>query len=227
MRPVSTHQEAMATEPILCLRNLVKSFDGVSAVADLTLDVPAERIVGLIGPNGSGKTTVFNLITGFQRPDSGRICFLGTRITGRSPDQIARLGIGRTFQNIRLFPQVSVLDNVLLALRHTRGERLGPALMATSRVKAEMRESEERAGLFLNEMGLADMRDRLAGELSHGQRRLLELARVMALDSRMILLDEPMESGAKIAEGRPEEIRENEQVIRSYTGRAVGPQRSS
>lgn len=272
MRRHAAREEMPPVQPILHLQDVVRSFDGVRAVAGLTLDVPTGRLVALIGPNGSGKTTVLNLITGFQRPDSGRIRFLETLITGKRPDQIARLGIGRTFQNIRLFPQISVLDNVLLALRHPYGERLGPALMKMSRVKAEIRESAERVAQFLMRVGLADMRHRLAGELSHGQRRLLELARVMALDSRLILLDEPMsglfpstvesvkmmlrqlqesgktilfiehnmnvvmdlaewiivmDSGAKIAEGRPEEIRENEQVIRSYMGRSVGPHRSS
>jgi ABC-type branched-subunit amino acid transport system ATPase component len=249
---------------ILEVQNLFKEFDGIKAVEGLSLEVKENSILSIVGPNGSGKTTLFNLITGFSRADKGKIIFGGKDITFLSPYKIARLGIGRTFQNIRLFPQISVLDNIMLALKYEKGENFFHSLFQTKRMKREEMENLKKAEEILKFVGLLEKKEELAENLSHGQRKLLELARVLALDPKLLLLDEPfagvfpetrkrivdlfrtlkeqgktivfiehninlvwdvaerivvLNYGKKIAEGTPEEIKENEEVQKIYLGK--------
>jgi ABC-type branched-subunit amino acid transport system ATPase component len=147
--------------------------------------------VAIIGPNGAGKTTLINVLTGFLRADSGK-SFLGEReLTRLAPHKIARLGVGRTFQDLRLISQVSVLENVLVARPNQKGERLLPALFRNGVATEEARNREE-AMRWLKFVGLADAANELAGELSYGQQKLLTLACCLATDARILLLDEPV-----------------------------------
>lgn len=176
---------------ILQIRNLIKNFDGVKAVDDLSFSVNEGSITALIGPNGSGKTVTFNLITGFYRPSTGEIRFRETNITNLAPHKIFKLGIGRTFQAIRLFPQMTVLENVLLGLAFKRGETLFAAIFRTECMLKEEKENKDKALELLRMVGIEDKRDEIAENLSHGQRRLLEIARTLGTDSDFYLFDEP------------------------------------
>jgi branched-chain amino acid transport system ATP-binding protein len=230
--------------------NLTKRFGGLVANSDVSFRVEAGEILGVIGPNGAGKSTLFELITGFLEPDDGVVRIAGRPIVGLRPDQINRLGIARTFQKLKPFRQMSVVDNVMVGvMQHT----------------ADLREARGHALAALNFVGLLDKRKAHADALSTGQRKRLELARAMATRPRLLLLDEvtggvdqrsipglielverlrregmtviviehnmqvlmsladrvvALHLGAKIAEGTPAEIRENPQVIESYLGAA-------
>jgi len=176
---------------ILQVQNLHKSFNGLRVVDGVSLEIQKGSITALIGPNGAGKTTVFNLITGFLRPDEGNVSFKSQDITRKQPHEIARMGVGRTFQAIRLFPQISVLENVLLGLRYQKGESLRAALLRTKEMLREDAENRERAMGFLRLVELEKKSEALGEDLSHGQRKLLELTRALATDAELLLLDEP------------------------------------
>ncbi len=176
---------------ILKVQNITKEFDGIKALDNLSFEIEEKSIIALIGPNGSGKTTLFNIITGFLDKDKGSIIYKGKNVTSLKPYKIARLGIGRTFQNIRLFPQISVLDNVMLAFKCETGEDFLAGLLQTKKMKAEDKANQLKGEELLKFVGLIDKKDKLGEELSHGQRKLLELARALALDPELLLLDEP------------------------------------
>ena len=176
---------------LLSLKNLTKTFGGLAAVAGVSFDVERGEVVGLIGPNGAGKTTVFNLVTGAIPSDSGDIFFGGHRLNGRKPHQIVKLGLARTFQTIRLFPRMSLLENVLCGC-HCR-MRSG-AISSTFRFPSQIREERvamTRAMEELDFVGLSDRWRGAAGGLAYGDQRRLEIARALATEPKMIVLDEP------------------------------------
>lgn len=177
---------------ILQVQNLTKVFDGIKALDNLSLAIEENSITALVGPNGSGKTTFFNIVSGFLEPDAGTILFEGADISSFPPYQIVKRGIARTFQNIRLFPQISVLDNVLLGLKYATGESFFSALLQTQKMKEEEKSNIKKAEDLLRLVGLFEKKEAPAENLSHGQRKLLELARILALDPKILLLDEPM-----------------------------------
>ncbi|GAA1667828.1 ABC transporter ATP-binding protein [Nonomuraea maheshkhaliensis] len=162
---------------------LTKSFGGVLAVNGVTVELRDGAINGLIGPNGSGKTTFFNIVTGLIRPDSGRVLYRDREITRHSPHRIAHAGIGRTFQLCRVFPRLTVLENMLVAVRRTRLREL----MAGLRDAGET----ERARHWLRRMGIEHLEEAEARDLSYGQQKLLELAAVLMAEPDLVLLDEP------------------------------------
>jgi branched-chain amino acid transport system ATP-binding protein len=178
-------------EDLLTVENVRKEFGGLIAVSDLDFTIPVGSIVSLIGPNGAGKTTFFNMLTGVYKPTSGQDVFDGTDVTGKPPHAITKLGIGRTFQNIRLFPQMTALENVLVGM-HSRlkGGILG-AIFGTPGVRREEREAHEKGRALLRYSGLGRVDDELAENLSYGDQRRLELARALATEPKLLLLDEP------------------------------------
>ena len=168
-----------------------KEFGGLLAVNDLDFAIPERSIVSLIGPNGAGKTTFFNMLTGVYKPTAGQILFDGTDVTARPPHTITKLGIGRTFQNIRLFPQMTALENVLVGMHcRLKGGILG-SIFGTPRVRREEREAHAKARELLRYSGLGRVDDELAENLSYGDQRRLELARALATEPKLLLLDEP------------------------------------
>ena len=182
---------AATPPPMLELEAVVKSFGSLRAVDGVDLRVQAGRITGLIGPNGAGKTTLFNLIAGTLQPQAGAIRFQGERIDAMPPDRIFRRGLARTFQVPRPFPQMTVLENLMLVPLRQSGERFWNNWFGAARVRREERAARERAMAVLATCALAGKAGELAGRLSGGQQKLLELARVLMIDPKLILLDEP------------------------------------
>jgi branched-chain amino acid transport system ATP-binding protein len=171
--------------------NVTKQFGGLIAVNDFSFEVPPQSIVSIIGPNGAGKTTFFNCITGFYEIDKGDIVFDGISLAGRSPDRITRLGISRTYQNIRLFPQMTTLENILVGMDpHLSSSWLG-AVLALPGTRHEEEQALSEAIELLNFVGLRGKGDSLARNLPYGEQRRLEIARALANRPKLLLLDEP------------------------------------
>jgi branched-chain amino acid transport system ATP-binding protein len=176
---------------LLAADGIRKEFGGLVAVNDVDFLIPRGSIVGLIGPNGAGKTTFFNMLTGVYKPTAGRIEFDGSEITGQPPHLITKLGVGRTFQNIRLFEHMTALENVLVGMHHRlKGGILG-SIFGLPRVRREERQAEERARELLTFSGLKKRDDHLARNLPYGDQRRLEVARALATNPKLLLLDEP------------------------------------
>lgn len=177
------------SEHVLKIEHLTMQFGGVVAVDDFSMFINKGEIVALIGPNGAGKTTAFNAVTGVYTPTSGSISLLGEKITGKRPDQITKLGIARTFQNIRLFSSMTVFENVLTA-HHLR--KTSNIFTATLRLNAaEERQMREDTAALLRQVDLYDLRDEMATSLPYGKQRLLEIVRALATRPKLLLLDEP------------------------------------
>ena len=180
----------MSAAAMLEIERLSKHFQGMRAVDDVTFSVRAGELVGLIGPNGAGKTTLFNCIAGALRATAGAVRFEGRRITGLDPARIARLGVVRTYQNLRVFPDVTVFDNVSIgAIGHQGVSILDPFLPGNGRRREEA--IAEMTLAALERMHLLDVADQPAGNLAYGQKKLLEIARALALKPKLLLLDEP------------------------------------
>jgi ABC-type branched-subunit amino acid transport system ATPase component len=252
-----------AGQELLRIRKVSKAFGGIKALSNCNFTVKDRSIVGLIGPNGAGKTTLFNVVNGFYRADSGRIYFGKERIDRKDSYEIARVGIGRTFQILRIFRNMTTMDNLLTAMKEQEGERFFPSLLRTRGYRDQERKNLDMCEELLRFVDLTHRRDVEAGNLSYGQQKLLEIARVLALDARLLMLDEPMaginptmrrklikviydlrdqgksfliiehdiktimeicdrivvlDFGKVIADGPPEEIKENEAVINAYLG---------
>lgn len=176
---------------LLEVKDITKIFGGLIAVNDVSFTVEQHSIVGLIGPNGAGKTTVFNCITGNYKPEQGEIIFKGTNITGLKPHKIVGLGIARTFQSIRLFTKLPALENVLAGHNCRMRAGLFACMFHTPGMRREEKKAVERCMAELEFVGLACHYSAMAGSLSYGQQRLLEIARALAADPDLLILDEP------------------------------------
>lgn len=176
---------------VLEMQNVEKHFGGVRAIDNFSVTLDQGKIHGLIGPNGAGKTTIFNNITGIYAPNAGKILFNGQDITGTPPHRVAQLGIGRTFQNIRLFSNLPVLDNVIIASNLDATYNLPQAFFKTAKYREREKYVREKAMNLLEVVGLSDRSGELANSLPYGHQRKLEIARAMALDPKLLLLDEP------------------------------------
>ena len=255
----------MADNTILELQNVTLAFGGLKAVNEINFSMKQNEILSLIGPNGAGKTSTFNLITGVYTPTAGKIIFKGHDLKKYKPHQITNLGIARTFQNIRLFKQLTVLENIILAMNHTRKVNFFASLLPFGTGKKELDMVTEQAIKYLEYADLAEFKDLRAENLPYGKQRELEICRAIATGANLLLLDEPaaglnpsettqlmdilrkikselkksifliehdmklvmgisdrivvLDYGEKIAEGSPEEIRNNPAVIQAYLGK--------
>ncbi len=181
----------MSDAVLLSAQNLKKCFGGLNAVCEFTLELRAGEIVGLIGPNGAGKTTVFNLLTGVYRVDNGTILLDGRDIARLSPDRVTAQGMARTFQNIRLFKEMSVLENVKVGFETRRKTGMLASIVRGAGFRSEEGSIEEQSRKLLTIFGIAEKADHVAGSLPYGEQRKLEIARALATGPKVLLLDEP------------------------------------
>jgi len=178
-------------EALLKLEGVTMDFGGLRAVNNFNIEIRKGELVGLIGPNGAGKTTVFNMITGVYVPTAGRIYFDGEDITGKSTNYIISRGIARTFQNIRLFKELTVLDNVMTSFHYQLKSNIFKAVFRSPGYREEEKRMVEEARDLLSKLGLLEYEDFIAGGLPYGQQRRLEIARALATHPKLLLLDEP------------------------------------
>jgi branched-chain amino acid transport system ATP-binding protein len=184
-------EASVAEQPILVAEAVRKEFGGLVAVNDVDFTIPLRSIVSLIGPNGAGKTTFFNMLTGVYKPTAGRIVFDDHDVTEKPPHAITHLGVGRTFQNIRLFEQMTALENVLVGMHGRLKGGILSSIVGTPRLRREERRAAERARELLRFSGLRGRDDVVARELPYGDQRRLEVARALATEPKLLLLDEP------------------------------------
>jgi branched-chain amino acid transport system ATP-binding protein len=188
---VTTTQAIDGSDDVLVATDVRKEFGGLVAVNDVSFTVPRGKVISLIGPNGAGKTTFFNMLTGVYKPTAGRIMLLGEDVTGKPPHAITARGIGRTFQNIRLFQNMTALENVMVGMHARLKSNLFNSILRTPFVKREERQARERARELLEYTGLAQKADAVSRNLPYGDQRRLEVARALATDPQLLLLDEP------------------------------------
>lgn len=179
------------TKDVLQIKNLLITFGGLKAIDDISVHVEEGDFLGVIGPNGAGKTTFFNSITGNVKPAAGSIDFCGESLLGRAPDKISHLGISRTFQNIRIFPQMTVLENVCIPLHSKPQYGIVAAMLGLPSVKKKDKLLQEEALGYLESFGILEYKDQKAGSLPYGLQRRLEIARALAAHPKLLLLDEP------------------------------------
>jgi branched-chain amino acid transport system ATP-binding protein len=189
--PASASEGTPTADAIMTATHVVKQFGGLVAVNDVSVTIPRRGIVSIIGPNGAGKTTFFNMLTGLYKPTAGQIIFEGRDVTRARPDRITRLGVARTFQNIRLFGAMTALENVMVGRNSRLRTGLFGAIVRTPRARREEREVRERAHEVLEFVGVHRGANRLATNLSYGDQRRVEIARALASDPKLLLLDEP------------------------------------
>lgn len=189
--------------------NIVKSFGGLTAINRVNFQLEAGRIISIIGPNGAGKTTFFNTLTGLYKPDQGKITFNGKSIVGLRPDQIAAKGMARTFQNIRLFGEMTVVENILVGMHTHLKQSPLEVLLRLSGFRREERVCEQKAVELMHYVGLGDVGNELAKNLPYGAQRRLEIARALAAEPLLLLLDEPA------AGMNPQETEEVTQLFRN------------
>lgn len=256
----------MSAKPLLLVNNLCMRFGGLLAVNNVALMLNEGEIVSLIGPNGAGKTTVFNCLTGFYRPSSGSIKLRDRELAGLAGQQIARMGVVRTFQHVRLFKEMTVVENLLVAQHQHLKSGVFAGLLKMPTFRRAEADALERAAVWLDRVGLLEFSNRQAGNLAYGQQRRLEIARCMVTRPELLMLDEPaaglnpketdelneliadlrnhhqvsvlliehdmklvmdisdriyvVNQGTPLAQGSPEEVRNNPDVIRAYLGEA-------
>jgi len=191
MSEPSTTETTAQRKPLLQIEKLTILFGGLRAVNNFDLSVYPHELIGLIGPNGAGKTTVFNMITGIYKPTSGSIIFDGQEISGYQPHQINQRGIARTFQNIRLFPNLTVLDNVRIAYHTHAGYSFVDSILHSDTYRQKEKELTEKAQEFLSVFNLHKRQQEIAKNLPYGEQRRLEIARALAANPKLLLLDEP------------------------------------
>ena len=178
-------------QPLLDIREVTKRFDGVTAVDQVDMSIRRGELISLIGPNGSGKTTMFNCITGFLRPEEGKIYFKGEEITQERPDKIVLRGISRTFQNLRILPSLTVFENLMVALQQHQEDNLLKRSFHSRSIRKLERESQETIYALMEEVGLIDLAQEEAHNLVYGQRKLLEFACALVPEPDLVMLDEP------------------------------------
>jgi len=183
--------EANGSDDLLVASNLRKEFGGLVAVNNVTFTVPRGKVISLIGPNGAGKTTFFNMLTGVYKPTGGTITFLGEDVTGKPPHVVTGRGVGRTFQNIRLFQNMTALENVMVGMHARMKANLFNSIIRTPFVRREEKAARDRARELLDYTGLRRVSHEMAKNLPYGDQRRLEVARALATDPQLLLLDEP------------------------------------
>lgn len=177
---------------ILEIKDLTKSYYGVKVNDGVSFQIPEGTVSSVIGPNGAGKTTLFNLMTGYVKADGGQVLFQGEDILGKKPHQIVKLGVSRTFQLVRVFKRLTVLENVLRGYQDLSGDSLGSALFQTAFTRRHFGEKKEEARQMLDYVGLLRFENAMANDLSYGQQKLIEIARALAANPKVLMLDEPL-----------------------------------